>query len=90
MLAVDWMGGSEMLVRVPALQERTGFVPPFFVAKAVQVVAQIPRCIREGAQPRGVPQVSPSSALPAARSDPGPIISADLFPIALEGAPNSK
>ena len=52
MLAFDRMTRGQMPVRVPALEQGAGFVRPFFIAKRIQVISQIPRNIRECGEPR--------------------------------------
>ena len=48
MLATDWVAGSQVVIGVPANQQRAGFMCPFFVSKAVEVITQIPGDIGEG------------------------------------------
>ena len=70
MLAMHGMAGGEMVVRVPAFEQRAGLVRPLFIAKAVQVVAQVPGDVGECAQARGgVAHIA--TLVLAARARPG-------------------
>src|SRR4029079_6117196 len=51
-LAVHWMTRGQMMVRVPLLDQRACRVRPGLVTEAVQIVAEVPRHVRERAQPR--------------------------------------
>ena len=51
-LAMHWMTRGQMMVRVPLLDQRARRVRPCLVAEAVEIVAEVPRDVRERAQPR--------------------------------------
>ncbi len=50
-LAMDRMAGSQMLVRVPALNQRSNFMSPFFIPVTIEVISEVPVDIRVGTQP---------------------------------------
>src|ERR1044071_2537514 len=53
MFAMDGMAGRQMVIRVGSHQQRAHFMCPLLVAETIEIGPQIPRDVRECAQPCG-------------------------------------